>query len=85
MLSTENSRLPRDWPRRLRLTLLMCPPLCNSYNNDLRIENRALTPAASRNSGSAPATQAGVALTGEVVTVFLPFVFDLLIEHLNYR
>jgi hypothetical protein len=27
MLSTENRRLPRDWPRRRGLTLLMCPPL----------------------------------------------------------
>jgi hypothetical protein len=67
MLSTENKRLPRDCPRRRKLTLLMCPPLYNSYNNDLRIENRAWTPLASRNSGSCPATLAGVALTEAVV------------------
>ena len=42
-LSTENSLLPRDCPRRRNDTLLMWPPLCNSYNNDLRIENRAST------------------------------------------
>ena len=45
----------------------MCPPLCNSYNNDLRIENRAWTPLASRNSGSCPVTITDAASGAEVV------------------